>query len=140
MSVQVKEVVIPTDPTAPLLDENNKPIQHPVIGMGRINGLFIKKGLKYTDVRIVIDSKETRNGYGTEVLTEVMTMAFGEYGAEIVQLEIMVVNGPFDSFRKNFGEFKRVKRDGRYGREKVWEIWRAEVGVKITLRVKKASK
>jgi RimJ/RimL family protein N-acetyltransferase len=86
MSVQVKEDsvrVIPTDPTAPLLDENNKPIQHPVIGMGGINGLFIKNGLKYTDVRIVIDSKETRNGYGTEVLTEVATMGFGEYGAEM---------------------------------------------------------
>jgi len=129
--------VIPTDPTAPLLDENNKPIQHPVIGMGGINGLFIQNGLKYADVGIVIDSKETRKGYGTEVLTEVVTMAFGEYGAEIVQLEIMAVNGPFDSFmKKNFGELKGVERDGRYGREKVWEIWRAE----WELRVKKASK
>lgn len=54
--------VIPTDPTAPLLDENNKPIQHPVIGMGGINGLFMKNGLKYADVGIVIDSKETRKG------------------------------------------------------------------------------
>jgi hypothetical protein len=57
-------------------------------------------------------------------------MAVEEYGAEIVQLEIMVVNGPFDSFmKKNFGDFKD-------GRENVWKIWRAE----WELRVKKASK
>ena len=129
--------VIPTDPTAPLLDENNKPIQHPVIGTGGINRLFMKNGLKYTDVGIVIDSKEARKGYGTEVLTEIVNMAFGEYGAEIVQLEIMAVNGPFDSFmKKNFGEFKGVERDGPYGREKVWEIWRAE----WELKAQKASK
>ena len=105
--------------------------------MGGINGLFMKNGLKYTDVGIVIDSKEARKGYGTEVLTEIVNMAFGEYGAEIVQLEIMAVNGPFDSFmKKNFGEFKGVERDGPYGREKVWEIWRAE----WELRAQKASK
>jgi hypothetical protein len=39
--------VITTDPTAPLLDEDNKPIQHLVIGMGGIYRLFIKnRGLK----------------------------------------------------------------------------------------------
>ena len=127
--------VIPTDPTAPLLDENNKPIQHPVIGMGGINYLFIKNGLKYALVGFVIDSKGTRKGYGTEVLTVVVLV--WRSGSMIVQLEIMAVNGPFDSFmKKNFGEFKGVERDGPYGREKVWETWRAE----WELKAKKASK
>ena len=126
--------VIPTDPTAPLLDENNKPIQHPVIGMGGINYLFIKNGLKYALVGFVINSKGTRKGYGTEVLTVVVPW---RSGSMIVQLEIMAVNGPFNSLmKKNFREFKGVERDGPYGREKVWEIWRAEG----ELKAKKASK
>lgn len=63
-------------------------------------------------------------------------MAFGEYGADIVQLEITPVNGPFDSFmRRNFEEFK----GWRAVWEKVWEIWRAEWELK-TLKAKKASR
>ena len=126
--------VIPTDPTAPLLDETNKPIQHPVIGMGGINYLFIKHGLKYALVGFVIDSKGTRKGYGTEVLTVVVLW---RSGSMIVQLEIIAVNRPFNLLmKKNFGEFEGVERDGPYGREKVWEIWRAEG----ELKAKKASK
>jgi len=36
--------------------------------MAGSNELFIKNGLKYEDVGIVIDSKETMKGYGTEVV------------------------------------------------------------------------
>lgn len=45
-------------------------------------------------------------------------MAFGEYGADIVQLEITSVNGPFDSFmRRNFEELRGGERYGRrFGR------------------------
>ena len=100
--------------------------------MGGINYLFIKNGLKYALVGFVIDSKGTRKGYGTEVLTVVVLRRSGS-----MQLEIMAVNGPFNSLmKKNFGEFKGVERDGPYGREKVWEIWRAEG----ELKAKKASK
>ncbi|EDR10307.1 uncharacterized protein LACBIDRAFT_325254 [Laccaria bicolor S238N-H82] len=100
--------ITPTDPTAPLWDEKNKPIQQPIIER--------------------VGSKEARK--------EVASMAFGEYGADIVQLEITPVNGPFDSFmRRNFEEFK----GWRAVWEKVWEIWRAEWELK-TLKAKKASR